>query len=705
MPELPNEIPITEEITCQRCHETMPEDEQYTVYIDSEQEPKTWCNDCYNYHTNTCNACDYTYSMELCKYCDNCDAIYCSTCLTGNDHECVVTCDNCDTRTIDFEEIYSMAGEQPRCSLVCDTCQENLTTVIDETTSELWNIEDCYQLAQDLQDIELRNKKYISAFQKRQRQQSITECIDCSITILRTRMCSFMPLNLGTTIGYVCAKCYISRGINENMDEDDLKNQIKNWFRSHDITFNLLDDYPYNGTRPERHIDPMDKLQKLESKAINTLKRAQQEEITPVHDRTYIGFEIECFGGQFVKATNSKAKNKNILIGPNKALHLMLPEYTRIVPDGSIRGNNPWEFLPPVIKNETDWSKLEQLTESLKDMQWQVNNSCGLHMHFSHNKISIEEPKVARQIFRIFYILEPLIFKCLPANRRNNAYCQPLKTFWSKEEVMRDMKLDYFYYGNFWNKKITRPNDSNGHPSLYDQEGNNIHFGQGCISKQHMDTLKHNDHYFIGRYIGCNLHALFQKGTIELRYFPSSLDFTYIYSWALLMRALINYGINLKPLTDIEQIMAKTTVDGKIKALTKLLELPELYDFLKNEYKNNLVNHEVTTKSTEVNEYIKKKIITFHPITKAPKNFGIKKRKQKEEEARKKQNTPRILTSITQELRDLVAQGCYIIVSYSHNKVSLVSTDTSSQQIYTITAMMAYNLGVINHRIYQELTS
>lgn len=311
-----------------------------------------------------------------------------------------------------------------------------------------------------------------------------------------------------------------------------------------------------------------DLMNRLENKSYTNLRNTRQPEISPAHNRIYVGMEIEAVGGRFFKSEKS-----DIVMGPNKMLSIEMPKYTKVVRDGSIRGDNGQEFLPPVVKKDADWNKIQKVVESLKEFGWQTNDSCGLHFHFSHAQMTSEYPDTVRNVFRLFYHIEPIIYKCMPPSRKNNEYCQPLSKFFTREDIDKNLKLDYWYYANFWKKRVTRANDHNAHPQYYAQIDNNpgsltpVQFGEGKFVKHTLQTSK-NDHYYNGRYIGCNLHSLFTKSTIELRYFPAVIDFTYIYAWAKAMQAVFQYALDKKPVAKITEIM-----DNGQKALVQIEQL------------------------------------------------------------------------------------------------------------------------------------
>ena len=340
-------------------------------------------------------------------------------------------------------------------------------------------------------------------------------------------------------------------------------------------------------------------ISELTSRLINKSKSELSSRIAPgvsaAHNRIYTGLEIETFGGKFFTYQNSKAYlGRSITLGPHKLLSRELPLGTRMVHDGSILGNNGQEFLPPIVKKESDWNKIEKAIKTLQSFDWNTNSSCGLHMHFSHAAICPDNHKLVREIFRIFYYLEPIIFQCLPISRRDNEYCRPIAKFFTEQDMRQDFKLDYWYYGNFWKKNVRRPNDHNPHPPYIslDESGcpvGSTRFGDGKFSKVNLEIAKGQDHYFVGRYIGCNLHALYQKGTIELRYFPSVLDFTYIYSWTKAMQEVFKFALKGNTCSAIAKVMDKSIrAEDKLKELGGVLGWPKaLVKFLLTEYKTH----------------------------------------------------------------------------------------------------------------------
>ena len=97
----------------------------------------------------------------------------------------------------------------------------------------------------------------------------------------------------------------------------------------------------------------------------------------------------------------------------------------KIVSDSSIDGANAFELVSPVLRGLEGLADLERACRALKICGAQVNNSCGLHVHFGARDLSIEH---LRQVVRNYMVLEPTIDSLMPAGRRGNAngFCQGL---------------------------------------------------------------------------------------------------------------------------------------------------------------------------------------------------------------------------------------------------------------------------------------
>jgi len=542
---------------------------------------QTWCQECIDEDSFVCSLCEDRYTNEEINhptreentsYCNNCfneKYSYCYSCnaeINPDDTSWVGDnnyCDNC------YEEEF----------FFCRFCEE--TKNYDEEEFKTLSSEPGIQ------------KQYICSL-----------CIETTNTTNPSRLTvcpesqEIIDLHLHSSY-YIYRNIPISRNWAYNNLTTDIITRLN--VSQHNLARQYIEQIKHNNSKKT--------ISQLQSSLINKIKKELESRpnptISPAHDKIYIGMEIECYGGKYLTYTKSNAPyGKSLDMGPHKLLNHELPIGTKMVHDGSIRGTNGQEFLPPIVKKKTDWNKINKLIKGLTKMGWESNETCGIHFHFSHALINTGNQKLIKEIFRIFYFLEPLIFQCLPKNRRDNEYCKPISKYFTEKEIKQDIKLDYWYYGNFWKKKIRRQNDHNGHPTFIvtNEEGQNIEttsFGETTMTKQNLDILKKEDHYFVGRYIGCNLHSLYQKGTIELRYFPSIIDFSYIYTWAQMMTQVFSYALKGGTHDKIEAIYKSTddNFERKLKELSTIFNWETIMvKFLLTEYKTYSKNKQIKTK-------------------------------------------------------------------------------------------------------------
>ncbi|MCK9369547.1 amidoligase family protein [Candidatus Dojkabacteria bacterium] len=502
-----------EVIICQRCDEETESD--YMHYVETADGEKRWCESCFENYSFYCAYCENNFDMDFESYHEIDDDYYCNDCIS----EHFIRCATCET-------LYGV---------------DEITEVLTGTRS-IYICPDC-----------VNDNAFKSAYSGLLFHNSLKLSV---LTASTTRITS---VNVATT--------------EIDMNPRDFGNDVSNGRimlrRSPTYDSNTNTPTPLSRQYPHRSLPIIQNS--LRQKVLQEMGNRPSPSAPPVHDKIYIGVELEAQAGHY------------FVDQPNRLLSTELPD-TKIVRDGSIVGEG-MEFLPPVVKHKKGWDKIQKLIQTLKDFKWTADKSCGLHLHLSHGKMNADNPQIIRDIFRAFYWLEPFIFACLPIERRNNKYCYPISKYFNEKDITPDLKLDYWYYSNFWKKQIQR-SDGNHRETHYDNHGDPISFGQGKYRKTNMDIDK-REHYYVGRYIGCNLHALFQKGTLELRYFPAIIDFDYIYNWAEIVSRIVMNIINGFDVKQVEHISKNSsTTEKTIKKIAKIFKLStKLENFLKMEFR------------------------------------------------------------------------------------------------------------------------
>jgi hypothetical protein len=171
----------------------------------------------------------------------------------------------------------------------------------------------------------------------------------------------------------------------------------------------------------------------------------------------------------------------------------------KIVSDSSVSGPHAFELVSPVLRGLEGLADLERACRALRLCGAQVNNSCGLHVHFGASDLSIGH---LRQLVRNYLVLEPTFDSLMPAGRRGNAntYCQGLLQGRTLAEAERQILA--------------------------------------ATTAQQLATAANTG----SRYRKLNMQSFFTHGTVEFRQHSGSTDFEKISFWVKLLHNLIDYS-------------------------------------------------------------------------------------------------------------------------------------------------------------------
>jgi hypothetical protein len=169
------------------------------------------------------------------------------------------------------------------------------------------------------------------------------------------------------------------------------------------------------------------------------------------------------------------------------------------------------ELVSPKLEY-SEMGKLQDAVATLRGIGANVNKSCGVHVHVdgkNHNAQTL------KNLMGIMHSKEDLIFKALDVNPcRAAKYCQPVL-----EPVLLAARRE---------KRLTLA-------KLRD-----IWYEDACSQWRALA------HYDKSRYRALNLHAFFNKGTVEFRMFNSTLDDGEIKAYATLALAISAKAIGMK---------------------------------------------------------------------------------------------------------------------------------------------------------------
>ena len=171
------------------------------------------------------------------------------------------------------------------------------------------------------------------------------------------------------------------------------------------------------------------------------------------------------------------------------------------------------EMVSPKLEY-SEMGKLQEVVRCLRRNGARVNPSCGMHVHVD---ASNHTPRSLKNALTIMYSKEDIMFKALNVNpSRVEQWCKKVR-----EHVLEDIRK--MPSGNMSMEQFRR---------LWYEERIN-----GEDSHNHYDST---------RYYALNLHAVFDKGTLEWRCFNSTLHAGKVRSNITLALAISAQAINQK---------------------------------------------------------------------------------------------------------------------------------------------------------------
>lgn len=147
--------------------------------------------------------------------------------------------------------------------------------------------------------------------------------------------------------------------------------------------------------------------------------------IAPAIDYTFnrnFGIEIEAYN-----CTRERLARELTAVGINVQVegynHTDHTDHWKLVTDGSLSGNNPFELVSPILHGEQGLEELEKVCWVLDLCNAKVNDTCGLHVHMDAAEFDLSTWK---NLILTYKRLEGVIDNFMPRSRRNNHYCKAL---------------------------------------------------------------------------------------------------------------------------------------------------------------------------------------------------------------------------------------------------------------------------------------
>jgi hypothetical protein len=222
-----------------------------------------------------------------------------------------------------------------------------------------------------------------------------------------------------------------------------------------------------------------------------------------------------------------------------------LPDYIGVETDGSL-DDTGIEIITPRASGDELGRILQSTCKTIANHNFMATKSCGLHIHLDGRHDFIEEREIkgakVSRLLRAYYAIEPMLYAMLPASRFDNHYCLSIRGLYdySKLKTCNPEKLEVIWYKEM------------------DKDSRN---------------QRKNNKYDNTRYCGINLHSLFYRGSIEIRYHSGSIDYQKIKNWIRLNQAIIDYVVKRYRESEIIGLI-KRPERYNVAEIAKVLRLP-----------------------------------------------------------------------------------------------------------------------------------
>tara|TARA_R100000995_G_scaffold45089_1_gene21226 strand:+ start:1591 stop:2901 length:1311 start_codon:yes stop_codon:yes gene_type:complete len=248
-----------------------------------------------------------------------------------------------------------------------------------------------------------------------------------------------------------------------------------------------------------------------------------------IKSKRLVGLELECYsdGWDYWDGANEVAGN------------------WRAVHDGSIQahgeGSRSVEFVSRVPKNgDALWKDVEYITAFTSYDKYEVNRSCGVHVHVDGRDLEYQHLK---SLLLLGKSVQNILYKMMPPSRENSRWCRKIPL--SRSSIHRiESNQDFIdtWYSS-WGVD----------PSME----------------------KYND----SRYCNMNLHARILHGSIEFRYHSGTLNKEKLLHWIRICTAIVDKArditVNLDHFTNVELDRIILNRDLTLSEFFLLLDIEE----------------------------------------------------------------------------------------------------------------------------------
>lgn len=216
--------------------------------------------------------------------------------------------------------------------------------------------------------------------------------------------------------------------------------------------------------------------------------------------RTF-GIELEIIG-----AANSKFDIACALVNAGVSCRVenyghAVPSQWKLVPDGSLRGQNACELVsPPLAFNAANIATVRLVCDTLNSLGVKVNSTCGFHVHVSAADLDAQAMK---NLVALFVRFEPQMDKLVPKARRSSQWAAS-----NLRNIARSTSLDRTFVA------LSRIDAATGTDDLRRQSGGS-------------------------RYMKLNLEPMLRQGTVEFRQAAGTTNADKVVGWVALAVGMV----------------------------------------------------------------------------------------------------------------------------------------------------------------------
>ena len=344
---------------------------------------------------------------------------------------------------------------------------------------------------------------------------------------------------------YYCADCY-SESFVDCVECEEIVNRDYAMWSEREEQYYCEDCYPGEGEDVDLESYGRVNLHKSKCFNRNKFSRAVGIELEAINE------DYDCMDSDFYEDNWEFKNNWNVI-------------HDGSIDSGEGKGR---EFITRGgLSGDELYQSIDNITSMLKFRGWQVNRSCGMHVHIDARDLNWREIKY---ILAVSKLSEQIIYKMLPRSRVDGRWC----------------------------KRI--PIDINDILNIKDN--------QDFIDTwyQSFDTYPSYDKYNDSRYCGTNMHSRIIHGSIEFRHHSGTLDSDKIINWIEICQKIVDAGIKLAKLnkgniTRFKEYIGIYELNQHIESSKESMIPLDIHNFCR------LLNID-----NELKEYITKRILKFY---------------------------------------------------------------------------------------------